>query len=216
MPCNDSKANITKSSEIIGDQLFSISTLLIINKALNIHDSIQSNWAGSYRHRCLFTSEIIISKFLLWFKSWVKFQWEKQQERTGSCQTNTSHAVAPFFKEDRATVVRKRWVTAVRDEEKQRYDRKSLALSPLPASRDLNTPPQHSGPSPSAWMRSLPVALYSALPALILCIVYSGIWESISNMFVFHFTPAFSPRHRFIASQFTAASVSIRLFSLSL
>lgn len=49
----------------------------------------------------------------------------------------------------------RRWITGVRDEEKERYDRKSLALSPLPASPETcNTHPQHSGLSPPAWMRS--------------------------------------------------------------
>lgn len=46
-------------------------------------------------------------------------------------------------------------ITSVRDEEKVRYDRKSLALSPLPPLlRPETHKPQHSGLPPPAWTRS--------------------------------------------------------------
>lgn len=74
--------------------------------------------------------------------------------------TNATHAVAPF-KQGCAALARvgrgrgRRWITGVRDEGKERHDRKSLEFSPLPASPETcNTHPQHSGHSPPAWMRS--------------------------------------------------------------
>lgn len=79
-------------------------------------------------------------------------------------------------------------ITGVRDEEKERYDRKSLALSPPPASPETcSTHPQHSGLAPPPWIRSVslfslftlfPVPAFSLFqflllefyPSLILCI----------------------------------------------
>lgn len=102
----------------------------------------------------------------------------------------------------------RRWITGVRDEEKERYDRKSLALSPLPASPETcNTHPQHSGLSPPAWMRSpqffclcvclrnfpplfptlpCPLFLFFSFAALIPSITHSvraSMWECISNIY---------------------------------
>lgn len=56
-------------------------------------------------------------------------------------------------------------ITGVRDEEKERYDRKSLALSPPPASPETcSTHPQHSGLAPPPWIRSVSLLCFHAFP----------------------------------------------------
>ncbi len=71
------------------------------------------------------------------------------------CSTFATRAAVARVGWGRRRRRRTRGITGVRDEEKERYDRKSLALSPLPASPETcNTHPQHSGLSPPAWMRS--------------------------------------------------------------
>lgn len=125
----------------------------------------------------------------------------------------------------------------MRDEEKERYDRKSLALSPLPASPETcNTHPQHSGLLPPACMRSpeffcvsakFPSTVFSLFHVPLFCfsllLLYFYPLLIVCELAFVSQTCALLPCHfslslwsHFIASQLSAASISITLFSSSL
>lgn len=102
---------------------------------------------------------------------------------------------------------RRRRMTGVRDEEKERYDRKSLALSPPPASPETcSTHPQHSGLAPPPWIRSVSLLCFHTFSLSLL---------SLSSTFCC----SNSIHHLFCASQtysFSSPPLSLSVISLLL
>lgn len=99
-------------------------------------------------------------------------------------------------------------MTGVRDEEKERYDRKSLALSPPPASPETcSTHPQHSGLAPPPWIRSVSLLCFHTFSLSLLSLSSTFCCSnSIHHLFCasqtysFSSPPPLSLRYQFIAA----------------